>query len=254
MKKIHYAIFKCKRAASLVLAAVALAAVPATSMARTQDDEKGVRFNIAGDLVSSYVWRGQYQTGASFQPTLGIAAGGFSLTAWGSVDITGKEKKEVDLTAAYSFKGFTVSVADLWWPGEGKGNYFHLGDGTDHILEAGLSYTLPFEKFPLSLSWYTMLAGADKTADGDRAYSTYIEANYPFRVKTVDLNVFCGISPWESGAGVYGNSSFAVTNIGLKAAKAIRINEHFSLPLYTSVMWNPNKEDVHLVLGLTFRP
>ena len=30
------------------------------------------QFNIQGDLVSSYVWRGMYQTGASIQPTLGF--------------------------------------------------------------------------------------------------------------------------------------------------------------------------------------
>ncbi len=36
-------------------------------------------FTIQGDLVSSYVWRGFYQTGASFQPTLGFGVGDFSL-------------------------------------------------------------------------------------------------------------------------------------------------------------------------------
>ena len=29
-------------------------------------------FAIQGDLVSSYVWRGFYQTGASFQPTFWV--------------------------------------------------------------------------------------------------------------------------------------------------------------------------------------
>ena len=46
-------------------------------------------FTIQGDLVSSYVWRGFYQTGVSFQPTLGFGVGDFSLTAWGSTDFDG---------------------------------------------------------------------------------------------------------------------------------------------------------------------
>ena len=46
-------------------------------------------FTIQGDLVSSYVWRGFYQTGVSFQPTLGFGVGDFSLTARGSTDFDG---------------------------------------------------------------------------------------------------------------------------------------------------------------------
>ena len=81
------------------------------------------QFNVQGDLVSSYVWRGMYQTGASIQPTLGFSVGNFSLTAWGSTDFDGTSAsagaaaKEIDLTAAYTLgrSGLTVSVADLWW-------------------------------------------------------------------------------------------------------------------------------------------
>lgn len=51
-------------------------------------------FKIQGDLVSSYVWRGFYQTGASFQPTLGFGIGDFSLTAWGSTDFDGVSSSE----------------------------------------------------------------------------------------------------------------------------------------------------------------
>ena len=85
------------------------------------------QFNVQGDLVNSYVWRGMYQTGASIQPTLGFSVGNFSLTAWGSTDFDGTSAsagaaaKEIDLTAAYILgrSGLTVSVADLWWAGQG---------------------------------------------------------------------------------------------------------------------------------------
>ena len=48
-----------------------------------------VRFNVQGDLVSSYVWRGMYQTGASIQPTLSFSVENLSLTSWESTDIDG---------------------------------------------------------------------------------------------------------------------------------------------------------------------
>ena len=72
------------------------------------NDVKAQEFTVQGDLVSSYVWRGVYQTGASFQPTLGFGISGFSLTAWGSTDFDGykstkgQANKEIDLTAAYA--------------------------------------------------------------------------------------------------------------------------------------------------------
>lgn len=219
-------------------------------------------FNVQGDIVSSYVWRGQYQTGASMQPTLGFYTGGFSLTAWGSMDITGKNKKEVDFTAAYSLKGFTISVADLWWAGEqvegnsGREKYFMFeSKRTDHIFEVGLSYTIQSKKFPLSVSWYTMFGGYDKMDMSDKrskqAYSSYMELNYPFSVKSISLNATMGLTPWN--AAQYGTNSFAVTNIALKATKEIKISNKFSLPIFTQIIWNPNKEDVHLVFGITLR-
>lgn len=49
-----------------------------------QDKKSGnVRFNIAGDLVSSYIWRGMYQSGAAIQPTLGLQVGRFSADSLG---------------------------------------------------------------------------------------------------------------------------------------------------------------------------
>ena len=44
--------------------------------------EKGVRVKVGADFVSSYIWRGSYNANASIQPTLGMTAGDFSLTAW----------------------------------------------------------------------------------------------------------------------------------------------------------------------------
>ena len=150
--------FLSKKSILRTMAVAAVCMLGATSV-------KAQEFTIQGDFVSSYVWRGIYQGGAaSFQPTLGFSAGNFSLTAWGSTSLS-ESNKEIDLTAAYKFgeTGPVLSVATLWWDGQGAGNYFHFKSGdTGHHFEAGLSYTLPVEKFPLSITWYTMFAGADR--------------------------------------------------------------------------------------------
>lgn len=127
---------------------------------------------------------------------------------------------------------------------------------TAHHFEAGLAYTLPVEKFPLSIAWYTMFAGADKDDKGRQNYSSYVELNYPFSVKSVDLNLTCGFLPYEAGVGVYGvpNSGFAVTNVALKGITEIKITDNFSIPVFAQAIWNPRMEDAHLVFGFTLRP
>ena len=221
----------------LVFASMVAACFMGTGKVQAQE------FTIQGDLVSSYVWRGFYQTGVSFQPTLGF----------------GVAAKEIDLTAAYALgeSGLTFSVASLWWGGQGARKYFNFkSHETAHHFEAGLAYTLPVEKFPLSIAWYTMFAGADKDDKGRQNYSSYVELNYPFSVKSVDLNLTCGFLPYEAGVGVYGvpNSGFAVTNVALKGITEIEITDSFSIPVFAQAIWNPRMEDAHLVFGVTLRP
>ena len=163
-----------------------------STLANAQEEDGKVSFSVQGDLVSSYIWRGFYQTGASFQPTLSLGVGNFSLTAWGSTDFQGANStsmpaaKEIDLTAAYTFgsAGPTLSVASLWWAGQGSCRYFNFkSHETDHHFEAGLAYTLPIEKLPLSIAWNFMFAGQDKDENGNQNYSSYVELNFPFTVK-----------------------------------------------------------------------
>lgn len=228
---------------------------------QAQEDSRPLRFTLQGDFVSSYIWRGMYQTGASIQPTFGLTAGGGSLTVWGSTDFDGARaseglaSKEIDLTLAYTFgaSGLTLSVADLWWAGQGAGKYFHFkSHETAHHFEAGLAYTLPLEKIPLSIAWYTMFAGQDKNAEGKQNYSSYVELNYPFQVGKVDLNATCGVVPYK--APQYDTHGFAVTNVVLKGTTAIRFTDSFALPIFAQAIWNPRGEDAHLVFGFTLKP
>ena len=71
------------------------------------ESESKIETTISGDIVSSYIWRGQDLGNVSLQPTLGIGYKGLSLTAWGSVGLTNSDDtKEFDLTLAYTTGGF----------------------------------------------------------------------------------------------------------------------------------------------------
>ena len=206
---------------------------------------QGVDFSLGADFVSSYVWRGAYQTSAAIQPSMGLSVGGFSLSAWGSAPLQGTAK-EVDFIASYEVAGLSFAITDYWCTEEGAFKYFiYDKKKTAHVFEGTIEYTLPAEKFPLTLSWNTMFAGADYKPDDDRAYSTYISASYPFAIKTIDLGVSMGLTPWE---GIYADD-FSVAHIGLKASKTLKITDSFSLPVFGEVIVNPRNEDLFFVLG-----
>lgn len=238
----------------IIISIIALVFAASTASA-TDNNDKKVTIYGGGDLVSAYIWRGTYNAGASVQPSIGMKVEGFTLGAWGSTDFGGNGKKEVDLSANYAWKGLTVGVTDYWWAGEGAFKYFHYKNGeTSHLFEGNLSYQLPFEKFPLIVSWNTIFAGADYNAEGKRCYSTYIELCYPFAVKSVNMKAIVGMAPWTSPAFLAAeNDGFSVCNVAIAAEKAIRCSDKFSIPLFSQLTFNPATEDIHLVFGLSLK-
>lgn len=213
---------------------------------------------MGADFVSSYVWRGLYQGGASIQPGMTMNVGNFSLTAWDSTDFRGMgteenpASKEIDLELSYELgdTGLEFFVSDYWWIDKGSGKFFNYKSSeTDHAIEAGISYAIPLDKFPLSIAWYTFFYGADKKENGKQNYSSYLELTYPFKVKDIDLEASFGMSPYASG--YYETSKCGVTNVALKASSSIPLSSKFELPVFVQAVWNPYSEDVHLLLGLS---
>ncbi|MDR1227260.1 MAG: hypothetical protein LBK47_10255 [Prevotellaceae bacterium] len=252
------------------ICAVALCTLPCGAWAQeSAEKEGGVSFSVGADVVSSYVWRGAYQSGLAIQPSLGVEFAGLSLSSWGSVGVDASFK-EVDFTLSYSIAGLDVTVTDYWWMGEGAYRYFSRGHSYDpndpgkkvseHLFEATLAYTLPLERFPAKLSWSTFFAGNDfkyNAADKPlRAFSTYIEASYPFVVKEISLEAALGLRPWESPSyqpvdvPSYYSHDFAAVNVSLKATKKLKITDSFTLPVFGQLIFNPNAEDVFLVCGI----
>lgn len=199
------------------------------------------------DFVSNYMWRGMKNGNAAVQPTIGFEAGGFSVSAWGSTEFK-DENNELDLTLTYEFRNFMLHLNDIYTQNDDeKSNYFSYSPRTTgHILDAGLIYTVS-EKLPLSLGWYTLIAGNDYKENDKRAWSSYIELKYPFSFKNIDFEVEAGITPWE---GLYSNK-LNVTNIALKASKEIRVTDSFSFPIFGQVGVNPYEQKAFFVFGIS---
>lgn len=231
-------------------------------------------FNLGADLVSRYVWRGMdYGNSPAIQPNVSFSIAGFKIGAWGSYGFVPYSRKindsttmsmgnfvESDLNISYTFKGFTLMVTDYFFPHPLNPNednkYFNYDNKTTgHTFEASLSYAGP-EKFPVQIYAGMHLYGADKCKDsagvcgaGDKNnYSIYLEASYQFIVKGIGVKPFIGGIPYESAW--YGSSA-GIVNLGFTVSKTIKITNDFSLPVYTSIITNPQTQSVFFVFGLT---
>lgn len=215
--------------------------------------QEKVETTVSGDFVSSYIWRGQDLGSAAVQPTLGVAYKGLSLTAWGSYGLTNPDDvKEFDLTLGYAVGGFNIGLTDYWFSAglDPDARYFKYdAHGTNHLFEATVGYDFG----PVSLTWYTNIAGNDgENKDGKRAYSSYVEANVPFSLAGIDWKATAGVVPYATT--LYGTAGFAVTNLSLRATKEIKVTDTFSVPVFGQVTGNPCSQKAYLVFGLTLQP
>lgn len=222
-----------------------LLAMIAPMMMSAQDE---VETTIGADIVSQYIWRGQELGDVSLQPTLGIAYKGLSLTAWGSVGLSNKDNtKEFDLTAAYATGGFHIGVTDYWFNTPNERYFAYSAHETSHVFEANVGYDFGIA----SLNWYTNFAGNDGVnKDGKRAYSSYFEANVPFKLAACEWTATIGAVPYATSFYSDANG-FAVTNIGIKATKDIKVNDHFSIPIFAGITANPSTEKTFFIFGVS---
>lgn len=218
-----------------------------------QETEK-IETTIAADFVNQYIWRGLDLGSVAVQPTLGVGYKGLSLTAWGSYGLTNPDDtKEFDLTVGYMTSGFSIGVTDYWFSvglDDPDNRYFKYdAHGTNHVFEAFIGYDFGIA----SLQWFTNFAGNDGlNKSGKRAYSSYVEANVPFKLATVDWNATAAVVPFATD--YYGTNGFAVTNLSLKAMKDIKVTDSFAIPVFAQVIANPCAQNAYLVFGFTLQP
>ncbi|MFR2070586.1 MAG: hypothetical protein ACLS4S_10605 [Bacteroides nordii] len=217
--------------------------IPTTTMAQDKFE-----VSLGADVVSKYVWRGFDQgSGASVQPSLGLAYKGVSLSVWGSTSITDLEPKEFDITLGYSIGGLGITVTDYWWSGE-SGKYGYYKDS--HYFEGTLSYHFG-EKVPLTLSVATMFAGADKNPEDNQNFSTYFNASYDIACPgDITLTPSIGVS---TKSYLYtGEKISGLTDISLKAARSIKVTDSFSIPIFVQGTVSPAMDKTYLVFGMSF--
>ena len=261
--------------------AALLMAMMNNGYAQLQDENKmeektgsAASFSAGADVVSRYIWRGaDYGNSPAIQPSVAFSVAGFKAGFWGSYGLSGYSKQindtltvnmgnyaEFDMYLSYTMKGFTIMAYDFFLPNSldaNNGNrYFDFRNKTTgHTIEVCLSWA-GTEKFPLQLYAGTLVYGADKGKDSTGVYgtgsknnySTYFEAAYQFNVKGFGVKPFIGAIPFGSSwYGPYGG----VMNAGLTISKTVAISKEYSLPVFGSVITNPQAQSVFLVFGIS---
>ena len=220
-----------------------LAATTIISPMHTQAQESESPFSVGGDLVSSYLWRGtKFGTGPAIQPYLELALGNFSIGGWGSYCFTTNEAAEADLYVSYGFDfGLSVGVTDYYFPGS---PYFDYStESGSHAFEINLGYEI--SGFSIGANYFLNEAGGAGTDGGDM----YFELGYSFK----NFGVFVGGgNGWHTVEADADESDFNVCNIGITASKEIAITEKYALPVSGSLILNPDTEQFHVVVGISF--
>ena len=232
-------------------------------------------YDAGAEIVSAYIWRGQYNGGLSFQPDVEIGFDGehtsLRVGAWaslGSSDWTFRKDQgdgsgftrfmpELDIIGSFSVYGLGIGFNHYYYfdgtnffswtkdenlidPGTGDAN-------TQTTTEVWIGYNFGHlfgDKAGAYINWYTTVAGGDFVTDDitgnpRRAWSSYLELGYGYTFEDagVTLGAQLGMSPWKST--LYGNNRFAVTNISLKIDKEWEL-DHCSINLFAQGSLNPD--------------
>jgi hypothetical protein len=194
--------------------------------------------DFGADVASSYVWRGtQFGNGPHVQPWMSLGYGNLELGAWGSVPLTaGDGGTELDLYVSYDLGPLALTVTNYTFPNTSpaSGGAYVDGEGLfegDYLEVSGSGSVGPID---LTVGYFTELE------------ALYIEAGFSIGVVDVAIG-YAG----EDDSDWY-VSEAGLCNISVGGSKEVKITEDYSLPLFGSLVYNPEAESAFLVFGMSF--
>lgn len=242
------------------------AAVLMAAMVLAQDKAK-FTYEAGAEVVSSYIWRGLYNGGLSFQPSasVGFVSASdkvkFDINVWGNIGASDWKFRfgqpnpdendmnpnthfvpEVDFTATLQVYGLVLGATHYYYFG-GQPFFSGLGEGGSQTeVQVGLRFGDFSKASGLYFNWYTMVAGDDafvKSVDPEsgeenlkRAWSTYIEFGYDAEFEhDITLGICVGFTPWKSLYTDY-KGTFAVNNISVRLGKTWNVADIVDIELF----------------------
>jgi len=239
-----------------------------TVMAEGDNGKAKFKYEAGAEVVSSYIWRGLYNGGLSFQPSasVGFVSNSdkvkFNLGVWGSIGASdwkfrkgfapledGTERNtyfvpEFDISAEMQIYGLVLGATHYYYFG---GTSFFSSRNEEGGSQTEVMVGLRFGDFckasGLYFNWYTMVSGNDKydkykirnhemDTISHRAWSTYIELGYEAEFEhDITLNICVGMTPWRSLYTDY-RGTIAVNNISLRFGKTWNVADVVDIELF----------------------
>ena len=218
------------------------------------------QIHITADVQNNHLWRGmEVADGCVVLADMGytFANGHATLGLWSGTNTEGSYK-EFNHYVTLRGGGFEFCAMDTYnfSPGATYNNrqYFnYAAHETGRFLNCTLSYRFRQPRFPLLLSWSTIMFGRDRSADNTKQkYSTFVYAEYPVYRKdgwTVDAGAGGAFAINKAGGkpNFYGNTS-GIVHTQLKVSHDIKIGS-YTLPIHVMGMWNPQSQKAYCQIG-----
>ena len=218
------------------------------------------QIHLTADLQNNHLWRGmEVADGCVLLTDLGYTFldGHATLGLWGGTNTEGSYK-EFNHYVTIRGGGFEFCAMDTYnfSPGATYNNrqYFNYSaHETGRFLNCTLNYRFQEPRFPLLLSWSTIMFGRDRSADNtSQKYSTFVYAEYPIYRKekwTVDAGVGAAFAMNKAGEkqNFYGNTS-GIVHAQLKVSHDLKIGS-YTIPVHAMGLWNPQSQKAYFQIG-----
>lgn len=233
---------------------VSLIAASAFSMAAI------AQIHLTVDVQNNHLWRGmEVADGCVMLADLGytFANDHVSVGLWGGTNTRGSYK-EFNHYACFRVAGFELSAWDTYnfSPGATYNNrqYFnYAAHKTGRFLNCTLNYRFQTARFPLLLSWSTIMFGRDRSADNaHQKYSSFVYAEYPiYRNKgwQVDAGVGGAFALNKAGekSNFYGTTD-GVVHTTLRVEHDLKLGS-YTIPVHAMGLWNPQSQKAYFQIG-----
>ena len=218
------------------------------------------QLHFNADVKSNHLWRGiEVADGVVLTADVNYSLldGMVNIGLWGGTNATGTYK-EFNNHLSLCYRGFSLSFWDTYnfSPGATYNNrqYFNYkAHETGRFLNCSLNYRFQQPRFPLLLSWSTIMFGRDRSADNNtQKYSTFVYVEYPVYNKEgwrVDAGVGGAFALNKAGEkqNFYGNTS-GIVHTQLKVSHDLKIGS-YSLPVHAMGLWNPQSQKAYFQIG-----
>lgn len=250
-----------KRLVFIILAAVRLCtAVQAQERPAVKDY---VDFGL--EIANNHLWRGiEVSDGLVMCADLSIhdKSEHFKLGLWSGTNASGNYK-ELNFFGEIEFGGWKLALWDTYnfSPGADYNNrefFNYSAHTTGRFLDCILTYSFArsIPKFPLTLSWSTILFGRDRWADNSsNRYSSYVSAEYSlYRNDAWSFDAGIGgtftLSVRKGDTSTFYSDRAGVIHLQLRAEHRLRITGDHALPVFVCAVFNPMMDRAFFQIGV----